>query len=142
MKSLLIAFSLMCLSFTTKSFANDVRVTPVVLQSFHTAFMNAKNVQWQQVDQLYKASFHVDGQEFSAFFDSEGALVAASRYITTQQLPLVLQISLKKHLSSATLVELFEINKEGSTDYYVTIEKHGKQRVLKSETTTWVAYKK
>jgi hypothetical protein len=141
MKSLLFAFALICLSFTTKAFANDIKTTPAVQQSFYAAFSNAQNVQWQTVDQLYKASFLIDGQEFSAFFDADGTLIAASRYIQTQQLPLALQIDLKKRLAAATLVELFEINKDGNTNYYATISKGGKSTILKSDSQSWSIYK-
>src|SRR5688500_433302 len=42
------------LSCFTLSYANDVKVSPVVLQSFNSSFKNATEVNWTVTDSYYK----------------------------------------------------------------------------------------
>jgi hypothetical protein len=142
MKSIILAGAFLLLAFT-KSFAADVNVAPSVMRSFQTSFYNASDVQWTIVDNVYRADFTIDGEKTIAFFSmADGALVATSRYITVQDLSRTLQRSLKPHISSATVMEVFEVQGNESMDYYVTIRQGDKTTVLKSVSTQWEIYKK
>lgn len=130
-------------SFTGKAVAADVHVTPVVLQSFQQTFLNATGVQWSLVDRLYKADFSVDGEMMTAFFSTDdGTLVAYSRYLTIPKLPLVLQRTLKMHITSGTLIGLFEVQSDNSLDYYATVQKQDGTVILKAASKNWSVYKK
>ena len=142
MKSIILAGAFLLLAFT-KSFAADVNVSPSVLRTFQTSFSNATAVQWSVVDNVYRADFTIDGEKTIAFFNiADGSLVATSCYITVQDLPRVLQRSLKTHTSSAAVMEVFEVQGNESLDYYVTIRQADKTTILKSGSTEWIVYKK
>ena len=143
MKSLLLAAGLFIAAFTTQSFANDVKVTPVVMQTFQRTFDHAANVKWSVVDRLYKAEFDFDGIKSAAFFSIEdGSLVASTRYMTIDELPRLLRNNLKAHTQKATILEMFEVESNDSIDYYVTIKQEGKNVILKSDATKWSVFKK
>ena len=143
MKSLLIAFTLLFSVVTQSSFANEKTVTPVVLKSFNNSFSAAKEVAWTVSENFYKAQFILDGQYITAFYLSDGSMEALTRNITVAQLPLTLQVDLKKEYNNYWVSDLFEITTESSTQYYITLENGGEKVVLKSSATlSWTAYQK
>jgi hypothetical protein len=143
MKKLFIAFSLAFYLFVTIAFASDIDVTPQVLKSFESSFVTAKNVKWSLVESLYLAEFNVDGQQISAFYDVEGKLVASARHIPVVQMPISLQSSLKSHTEGYQVIDVFELNNDDGTNYYVTIENDSKRILLKSGVNSdWSTYKK
>lgn len=140
MKSLFIAI-LFALGISTAS-ATDIKVNPAVLQSFQKSYSQAKNVSWSKVDQMYKVSFTIDNSIVYAFYSQEGVLSAATRYIAQDQLSLVLQTDLKKHLDGFRVNEIFEVNNESGTTYYATLVSGNKMVVLESSVGNWRVYKK
>jgi hypothetical protein len=130
--------------FSLSSFANDNDdVSPVALASFKTSFKNANEVSWSVNDLYYKASFTMNGQYIAAFYDLEGKMVAMTRNITSIQLPLSLQSSLKKHYGGYWISDLFEMANDGVTSYYITIENGDSRIVLKATSNSdWSSYKK
>src|SRR6476646_7517282 len=96
MKTIFLFAALFCVSAVNKTFANDVKISPVVMQTFKTSFSNATNVQWSVVNHLYRATFTLDDEQTIAFFSIEdGSLVASCHYLTISELPRTLQRSLK-----------------------------------------------
>src|SRR5881409_2443961 len=95
-------------SATSKTFANDIKITPIVMQSFQSLFRNATQVKWSVVDRLYKAEFTLDDEQTTAFFNiDDGSLVASCRYMAVSELPRKLQQSLKIRAASDLIVEVF-----------------------------------
>lgn len=142
MKPLLIALTLFVSLFTQPLFANAADVTPNVLKSFQTTFATAKDVAWTVGESHYKAQFELSGQVVSAFYSTDGNLLAVTRNITTHQLPLSLQTGLKKGHESAWITDLFEMSNDEGTSYYVTLETGDSKVVLKSNGNGWNAYSK
>src|SRR5688500_16195475 len=120
MKSLFIAI-LFALGISTAS-ATDIQVNGAVIRSFQKSFSQAKNVSWSKVDDMYKVSFTIDNRSVFAFYSEEGVLSAATRYISQEQLSLVLQAELKKYLGTYSVHEIFEVNNESGTTYYATLK--------------------
>ena len=121
MKSLLIALTMLCM-VTIKSYAGEEKVAEVVLQSFQKSFNNAVNVNWSKVKDLYKAEFKSDGQSLTVWYNADGDLVALTRIIEIDQLPLASQLSLKKDYSNYALVNLFEVDNEEGNNYYAIVD--------------------
>lgn len=143
MKPLLIAFTLLFSVVTNHSFASGPDVNPVVLKAFKKSFNNVSNVQWSQVENLYKATFTINNQEVCTFYNEDGYLVASSRYITASQLPEYLQTDLEKYKNDYRVKEIFEVSDESGIKYFTTIEKGGKLTLLKSSAArAWSVYKK
>ncbi|MEJ7680763.1 MAG: hypothetical protein WKG06_23510 [Segetibacter sp.] len=110
---------------------------------FKPLFSNAKEVNWSEVNNLYRAAFTSDGQTIFAFFNAEGNLVASARDITLLQVPLSLQTNLRKNYQDYAATNFFEVSNEGGTTYYVTVESNSIKLQLKSTSYgEWDAYKK
>ena len=143
MKSLLIAAAFMLSALTTKTFANDVRVTPIVLETFKSSFKKATDVQWKIDGGMFRADFTVKGERLIAYFDmKEGSLVVTCQYISITDLPEELQESLQEHTENATIKELFVVRGEDVPDYYATIQQDGHTTILKGRMEKWSVFKR
>ncbi len=143
MKPLLIALTLLASVFTKSSFANDEKITPAVLNAFQKTFSAAKEVQWTETNNMYKAQFELSGQVVNAYYDQDGTMLAVVRNITSLQLPVALQASIKKDHADYWITELFELTNDSGTSYYVTLESADAKVVLRSSSSTnWSTYQK
>lgn len=143
MKSLLLAAALMLTALTTKTFANDVTVSPRILETFKETFRKAADVQWQVDAGMYRADFTVKGVRKIAFFDmKEGNLIVTCQYISIDDVPEELQEGLQKHTANATLKELFVIQGNDGPDYYATIVQGDATTILKGKMEKWSVFKR
>ncbi|MBD0332722.1 MAG: hypothetical protein ICV66_08700 [Chitinophagaceae bacterium] len=142
MKLLIITLTVLSSFFTKPTYASD-DVSPVVLKAFAQSFTAAKDVSWTSSKTFYKATFELNDQYVSAFYNEEGELIAVTRNVTALQMPAVLQAELKKDYTSYWITDLFEITNEQGTYYYVTLETADSKIVLKSTSfNKWSTYKK
>jgi hypothetical protein len=142
MKRLLVTLTIALISFS--SFATDeITVAPKVLESFKSSFKNASEINWTVSDNFYKASFNMNGQFVTAYFDAEGIMMGMTRNISSVQLPIALQASLKKNYDEYWISDLFEIANDEGTSYYITLENADTKLVLKSSSNSdWSSFKK
>jgi hypothetical protein len=69
--------------------------------------------------------------------------MGATRYISSFQLPLNLQSSLRKSYSNYWISDLFELANHDGTGYYVTLETADVKIILKStDGSNWSVYEK
>jgi hypothetical protein len=129
---------------STSAMATEPEVSTFVKESFNTTFASATEVKWTVGDTYYKAEFAMNGQYASAYYDMEaGQLMATTRNISSLQLPLTLQASLKKDYSNFWVSELFEVSNDAGTSYYVTLENADNKIILKATSyNEWKTYKK
>ena len=110
MKRLVLTLTIALSLISFSSFAkDDVVVTPAALQSFKNSFKTATEVNWSAGDNFYKADFSMNGQYVSAYYDAEGHMIALTRNISSLNLPITLQASLKNNYSQYWISELFEV---------------------------------
>jgi|SRR5664279_183048 len=136
MKKRILLLSIVLVSFTAYSFAADAPTTisKNVMISFNKQFSNARDIKWESHADFIKAQFSINDIVLYAYFNASGDLIAVTRYISPNQLPLVLLTSLKKQFSSGYWVsDLFEIETEAGTSYYATFESADQTIVLKSD---------
>jgi hypothetical protein len=136
MKKRILLLSIALVSFTAFSFAADapVSISKNVVFSFNKQFTNARDVKWESHADFIKAEFSINDIVLYAYYNQSGDLIAVTRYISPNQLPLVLLTSLKKQFSSGYWVsDLFEIETEAGTSYYATFESADQTIILKSE---------
>jgi hypothetical protein len=141
MKRLFATLTVLMMLVGFSSFAND-KVTPQVEESFKTAFKSATDVNWSVSQTMYKASFSMNGQYVSAYYNGEGHLLAVTRNLSSLQLPITLQTNLKKNYEKYWISDLFEVASEQGTTYYVTIEDADTKIVLQSSNADWTTYQK
>ena len=142
MKPLLILLTFVASLITAPSFAKDKGVTPSILKSFNTTFNMATDVEWTTTENLYKARFVLNGQVVNAYYSTDGEMLAVTRNITSQQLPLTLQTKLKKEYGEYWITDLFELNNDAGTGYYITLETSENKLILQSVNNNWSLYSK
>ena len=141
MKKMILAIGLtLCMSF---AFADEVTVSPKVLDAFKNEFSTAKEVEWTAGSNFYKAAFTFNGNHVFAFYDMDGELLGLTRYISSLDLPIILQRDLKKEYSGYWISDLFEVANNNGTSYYITLENAEKRIVLKAaDGSKWTTFKK
>jgi hypothetical protein len=144
MKKRILLLSIVLVSFTAFSFAADApAISKNVISSFNQQFSTAKDIHWDSQAKYVKAQFTMNDMVLFAYFNYNGELLAVTRFISPNQLPLGLISSLKNTNSSYWISDLFEIQTENGTSYYATLENADQIIVLKSEGTSgWNMYQK
>ncbi len=128
---------------TLSAFAGGGEVSQKVLDAFKSEFTTASRVTWTEGSDHYKADFIFNGQQVSAYYSTEGELLGLSRYITSLDLPMNLQVSLKKNYAGYWISDLFELTMSDATGYYITLENADSRIVLKAGADSeWSVYKK
>jgi hypothetical protein len=143
MKKTLLLIALIMVAGISSTFANDNDgINKSVKLSFSRDFGHATNISWQRKTKMVKATFSLDDQILFAYYEPTGILVAVSKNITTENLPISLQADLKTNYSSYWISDLFENASKEETDYYVTLENADKKVILQSSGTEgWVVFK-
>jgi hypothetical protein len=140
MKKMILAVAMLV---TVGAFANEKNVNPKALNSFKTEFSTVQQVEWTTTPEYYRAAFDMNGQKVFAFYNTDGEFMGLARNISSAQLPVHLQSSLKKNYDGYWISDLFEIANNDGTSYYVTLEDGDKKIVLKSANgNDWNTYKK
>lgn len=125
------------------AFASEENVDKKVLNAFSQEFAGAKDVKWTSNETFYKVSFVYNSQYVYAFYQLDGELLAMTRNITSLDLPISLQTSLKKGYEGYWISDLFEISNNEGTKYYITMENADSKLVLKSTNAgDWASFKK
>ena len=127
---------------TLSAFAGEEKVAPKVLDAFKNEFNTAKEVEWTVGNTYYMATFNYNDKYVFAYYNTDGILLGLTRYISSADLPMLLQNNLKKDYSDYWISDLFEMAKNGATAYYVTLENADKKIVLQSSGNEWVEYRK
>ena len=128
---------------TLCSFAREGNVSSKVLDAFKTEFGSAKEVAWTEGSNYYKAAFIFNDQHVSAFYSTDGELIGVTRYISSLDIPISLQASLKKGYSNYWISDLFEMSNSDGTSYYITLENADTKIILKASAgERWSVYTK
>ena len=136
MLTLAIAFS------SIAAFAGEETVSKKVLNAFKNEFTTAKDVEWIAGTNYYRAAFVYNEKHVFAYYSTEGELLGMTRYISSVDLPLNLQLGLKKIGNNYWITDLFEVAKNESTSYYITIENADSKLVLVSTNgSNWEEFK-
>ena len=139
MKKILFAATfLLSISFATM--ANNKSTDPKAIAAFKKDFSGANDVSWEEATEFSKVTFTINGSTLFAYYSSNGELIAASRNISSSQLPLNLFTALKNEYSSYWISDLFELSRDNSTTYYVTLENANEKKVLSSTNYGWETY--
>jgi hypothetical protein len=78
-----------------------------------------------------------------AYYSGDGDLLAVIRNILSTQLPIQLLMELKQNHSDCWITDLFEIDSNGQTVYYATLENSDTRLTLRSDnTSSWETFEK
>lgn len=97
-------------------------------------FAGAKQVSWSKIENqgVYLASFVLDETRFNAYFDENGSLIAAGRYISADRLPLQVSRLLEKKYAGYEVQEVIELVKNSETSYVITVENADRKVMLQA----------
>jgi hypothetical protein len=144
MKKIILALATVLTLQITAAFAgNDNNVSQEVLNAFKSEFTTAKEVQWTNGSNFYRADFVFNGQHVFAYYSLEGSMMGVTRFVELTQLPLQLQTSLKKDYAHYWMSDLFEVANSENSGYFITLETASQKVILKSaDKSNWMVYKK
>jgi hypothetical protein len=144
MKKRILLLSIVLVSFTAFSFAADVpAISKNVISSFNKQFSNARDIKWENQANFSRAEFTMNDMVLFAYFNNNGELLAITRFISPNQLPLQIYSSLKSNYADYWVSDLFEIQTENGTSYYITIQNADQILILKSEGTSgWQTFQR
>lgn len=141
MKKKIILLSTALFLTVSAMFAQEVKTIPAfIVKALHKEFTNPGNVQWKTLDQLYKASFTVDGEQLDAFFSFDGTITAISRKLSIEQLPLALKKEAKEKSLNYGISDLFELLTDRGTEYFLVMNNEKETKKFRSEGYDWVRY--
>lgn len=109
-------------------------VSESIKRSFSKEFISANEVSWTFVEDrnIFKATFLFEGNELNAYFTREGDFVGTSRYISRQQMPVVIGQQLEKQYGNYVVRTIIEYASKDQTNYFITIEGHKSALMVKA----------
>lgn len=110
--------------------------------SFRKDFKKAEVMQKETGKNFTKFTFKLNDVVLSAFYNENGQLLAITRNIQCNQLPLQLLIQVKKDYANYWISDLFEYTADGTSSYYITLETADSRVILRSNGTDWDVYDK
>ena len=124
----------LAIAFTTLGAfaAGEENVNQKVLDAFKNEFNTVREAEWTAGADYYRAAFVYNEKYVFAYYSTEGDLLGITRYISPVDLPMNLQINLKKKYGNHWISDLFEVAKSETTSYYITVEDADTKIVLKS----------
>src|SRR5258706_13850014 len=142
MKKIFLSIALVLTAGVAVVFAQNNKTTDPYLQaSFKENFSTATDISWKQTKNYTEATFTIDGQVLTAYYNETKHPFAISRNITPSQLPLLLLGDIKRHYADYWLSGLFELMIDGHSEYYITLEKADKKIIMKSDDSSrWAEY--
>lgn len=140
MKKLILTLAIVAGTFS--AFAGEVDVTKKILNAFQKEFSTAKDVTWTNAKDHFRACFLYNDRYVFAFYSLEGELLAMSRYISPDALPLTLATSLKKNYSDYWITDLFEVSRNDGTQYVITLEDADTRLILKAGNSGWYVHER
>jgi len=140
-KKLAIAVALLLTVGVTSSFATPNDKTDVIKASFRKDFKKAELMEMEAGDSYNKLTFKMNDMVLYAFYTDNGELLAVTRNIKSNQLPIQLLLDLKRDYANYWITDLFEFNGDGSNSYYVTLENADTSITLRaSSSDNWQLY--
>lgn len=118
MKKILLAAIVFASSFT--AMAHDP--TQKVLDAFHKAFPNVKEVAWTEIDHSFEVRFKQNEILSKVTYDQEGTILKTLRYYYEQDLPLLVLSKVKTKFANKKIFGVTEESSETGTYYHIVLE--------------------
>jgi hypothetical protein len=123
---------------TSAATGNDV-----IIAVFHKEFRTADVMQVERKKDYTKVTFQMNGIVMFAYYSADGDLMAVVRNILSTQLPIRLLMQLKQNHPDCWITDLFEVDHDGQTIYYASLENSDLKLTLRSaENSSWETYQK
>jgi len=114
-----------------------------VKASFRKDFKKAEIMTTETGKSFTKLTFKMNDVIMYAFYSENGQLLAVTRNIRSNQLPIQLLLDVKKDYSEYWISDLFELTGEGASNYYITLENADTRVTLRSVgSDSWEVYER
>ncbi|MGO4289367.1 hypothetical protein [Chitinophaga sp. RAB17] len=102
--------------------------------TFNESFTGATDVKWYTDDnKTFTAKFTLSNTKVTAFFKEDGTLLATSRYLLAEQLPLKVTGKLNKKYPGTSIYCVVEYTSGENVVYFVTLESTDTWTVIKTD---------
>ena len=131
--SVLAAF--MLITFTMSAFAKPNDVSKYLIKQFQKQFHHATDVTWKTTSNFTAATFMLDGDKTSVFYNTSNDLIGVSRDITFQDLPKAAQRLINKKYVDQNITSVIDFtDANGNENYYIQFDKsNGKTIILQAD---------
>jgi hypothetical protein len=109
---------------------------------FHKDFQQAELLDTKTGTNFTRFTFKFNGTVLTAYYSGTGELLAVTHNITSSQLPLPLLMQVKRNYANYWISDLFELNANGESNYYITLENADKKITLRSSDLNWESFSK
>ncbi|PSL49590.1 hypothetical protein CLV51_101924 [Chitinophaga niastensis] len=136
MKKLILLMSAALLLSANVLFASayETSVNNRIKNTFDESFAGAKEVKWYTDDnKTFTAKFTMSNSKVTAFFNDDGTLLATSRYLQVDQLPLNVSSKLTKKYPGNSVYCVVEYTAGDNTVYFITLENENTWTTVKAE---------
>ena len=117
--------------------------TDAVTTSFHKDFKKAELLTTEPSRNYTKLTFKMNDMVLFAFYSEDGQLLAVTRNIKSNQLPINLLLQIKQNYGNYWISDLFELTSDGANAYYITLENADSKVTLRSSgSDSWDVYTK
>lgn len=131
MKKLLMFFLVTCCAVTMMA-NTPVEINEKVKQSFKESFPDAKQVNWYENGDTYHVRFFRNGIDNRVDYDTDGTILATTRYYEGKYLPAFLISKLNKKYSGRKIHLVTELNNQEGLEYHITMHDEKKWYVVKA----------
>ena len=142
MKKIVVTIAVVILGVSATFAAEDPTIDPKIISAFEKEFSFAQNVKWQTKEDLAQASFLLNGQSVTAWYNLDAELVITARNILYAQLPISVIKALDQTYPNAVLFGIIEVIRNNEVHYQLTAETKKKTLVLTISPTGSITIKK
>lgn len=136
MKKLILLVSAALLLSANVLFASpyETTVNNKINSTFNESFTGATDIKWYTDDnKTFTAKFTLSNTKVTAFFKDDGTLLATSRYLLAEQLPLKVTGKLNKKYPAASIYCVVEYTSADNLVYFITLEGTDTWTVIKTD---------
>jgi hypothetical protein len=127
----LAAFSLLAMATPPKKPTAEI-YSYVAKESLKNLYGEVDNLHWvKSKDDMVRANFTIDGEVFSAFFDSDGKHVATTSEKTVAQLPAMIRKTVKERFDEKTIANIVQYESPVENAYFLEVEQEGDKKIYK-----------
>ena len=129
----IILFAALLTSIVATATTRPYDVSEKVLKAFNQTFATARDVVWNEYDNIYQANFKQDDIQIRAQYDAEGTLIQTIRYYGERQLLPNIVSRLKKKYSGREIFGVTETSSDNEVTFLVTLKDEKNWYVVKSD---------
>lgn len=129
MKNVILS-AILAVTVLTSAFATgENKISSVVLNSFKAEFKNVTNVSWSSKTGYSKAAFILNDRQMEVFYDENGYVVARSKNIALDELPVSAKRAFAKRYGGYNVTEAIQFDGINEQAYYLKAE-NGKESII------------